>query len=99
MRTKLLTLVVGVAMLGSVGIAQAESGAQTDVQIKNATAQPTQARARVALTDAQMQKVTAGHYWNQTAPWNIFSGPTWHWGNFQWWDGARYQTNYGWHRG
>jgi hypothetical protein len=56
MKTKLLALSVGVAMLSGAGIAQAADVTPADAQSKAAPS------ARVELTDTQMQELTAGHY-------------------------------------
>jgi hypothetical protein len=74
MKTNFSALLVGLVMLSGAGIAQAADVAQTNSQRK---ADPTpivvadtktpktevpQAHGRVALTDDQMDTVTAGHY-------------------------------------
>jgi hypothetical protein len=94
MRTTLIALSVGGAMLGGAGIAQADTIA-TDGQTKMSTVEHSQARAPVILTDDQMQKLTAGHTRGQNPP----SHHNWHWGSFDWKDsGNRWQSNWGWHR-
>jgi hypothetical protein len=53
MKTKLAALLTGVAMLGSVGFAQADTA--DTAALKGAEPGP------VLLTDSQMNKITAGH--------------------------------------
>jgi uncharacterized protein YcfL len=77
MKVRLLSLLGGLVMLSGAGIAQAADVAQTNTQSTAAPvltvvadAQTTKAvdlqnRDRVALTDDQMNKVTAGHYYYQ----------------------------------
>jgi hypothetical protein len=56
MMAKLLALSVGVAMLSGAGFAQAADVTPADVQSKAAP-------PAMELTDTQMQKLTAGHYY------------------------------------
>jgi len=101
MRMKLFALAVSAAMLTGSGLARAETTTPTltpfeapiNAQMETANVGRSQVSTRVALSDNQMQKVTAGHY-------NYQTGLTYyHWGYFHWWAESRWQTLYGWHRG
>ena len=97
MRMKLLTLSVGVAMLGSVGLAQAETKAPvvTPVKAQMETTKVAQAQTtqRVALSDEQLGNVTAGHKWYEAGDLN------WHWGYVDVFWGGSWSTYYAYHRG
>jgi hypothetical protein len=88
MTRSLSALLAGLVMLSGAGIAHAADAAQTNIQrkaaptpivvtdAKKSKTEVSQAHDRVALTDDQMNKVTAGHFnW------------TYHWGksNFGYW--------------
>ena len=97
MRTKLVTLSVGIAMLGSAGLAQAETKApvvtSTKTQMETTKVVQPQAAQRVALTDEQMGQVTGGHKWYDTG------SLSWHWGNVDIYWGGSWSTYYAYHRG
>jgi len=99
MREKLIALSIGLAMLGGAGMAQADPMAPTKAQTEKATSVRSQAASPMVLTDDQMKKVSAGHFRNQRAPSNIFQGPTWHWGWFEYFSGGTWRSLYGYHRG
>jgi len=70
MRTTLIALSVGIAMLGGAGIVQANTVAdpaapigQTAGQSKVAITGQVRAHELLVLTDSQMEKLTAGHKW------------------------------------
>jgi DMSO/TMAO reductase YedYZ molybdopterin-dependent catalytic subunit len=68
MRTTLVALSVGAAMLGGAGIAQAADVTSADAQSKAAP-------PAMELTDTQMQTLTAGHYtgrWHWGGYWNQY---------------------------
>jgi hypothetical protein len=96
MRTKLLTLAVGAAMLTGSGLARAEItaptltpfGATTNAQMETANVGQSRVSTRVVMTDDQMQKVTAGHY-----------NGYWHYGWFYLWSSLDQQWSvWGWHK-
>src|SRR3954465_10198380 len=97
MRMKILTLSVGVAMLGSVGLAQAETKAPvvTPVKAQMETTKVAQAQTtqRVALSDEQLGNVTAGHKWYD------YGSLSWHWGYVDIYWGGSWSTYYAYHRG
>jgi hypothetical protein len=69
MRTTLIALSVGVAMLGGAGITQADTVVnpvapigQTAGQSKVAIAGQVRATGPLVLTDSQLEKLTAGHW-------------------------------------
>jgi hypothetical protein len=98
MRTKLVTLSIGIAMLGSIGLAQAETKApvvtSTKTQMETTKAVQPQAAQRMALTDEQMGQVTAGHRW-----W-LSGSLAWHRGDVDVYSGGSWTTYYNaWHRG
>jgi hypothetical protein len=98
MRMKLLTLSVGVAMLGSVGLAQAETKApvvtSTKTQMETTKVAQAQTTQRVALSDEQLGNVTAGHRWYEDV-----SSLSWHWGYVDIYWGGSWSTYYAYHRG
>jgi len=61
MRTTLIALSVGVAMLGGAGIARADTMTPTEPRMEAATAGQVQLPGPLALTDSQMDKISAGH--------------------------------------
>ena len=91
MKTSLSALLTGLVMLSGAGIAQAADVTQTNIQRKAAPApivvadaqkpktDVSQANGRIALTDDQMNKVTAGH-WNGWVHfgWSWWSGWSYH---------------------
>jgi hypothetical protein len=105
MATKLLALSVGFAMLSGAGISQAADVAQTNTHSKAASSQivvvdtktpktgDLQNHGRVALTDDQMNGVTAGHWGTPGLSW-------FHWGDFNYMTrGGTWISLYGLHQG
>jgi hypothetical protein len=92
MRTKLIPLSVGIAMLGSVGLAHAESPVVVSTKRQMETIKAAQ---RMALTDEQLGQVTAGHL--RGVPGSL----RWHWGDYEVQDRNGVWTIYRnvWHRG
>jgi hypothetical protein len=99
MPKKLVPLSVGVAMLGSVGLAHAETKApvvaSTKTQMETPKVVRPQAVQRMALTDEQMGQITAGH-----ARGDVPKSLEWHWGFYEIEISGVWKTfDYVWHRG
>jgi hypothetical protein len=93
MRTGLVLLSVGIAMLGSVGLAHAESPVVVSTKRQM---EMTKAAQRMALTDEQLSQVTAGHLRG-----DVPGSLRWHWGDYEVQDRNGVWTTYRnvWHRG
>ena len=104
MMTKFLAISVGIAMLSGAGTAQAADVVQTNTQSKAAPAPvlvdvqtskvvDLKNHGPLALTDDQMDGVTAGHIGNG-------GSLTWHWGFFNYGSAPDVWVSvYGWHQG